>query len=80
MSRLRPHCLAAPAMNYRLPMAGGHLHRREGVVPAQVAGQHPWRQRRRAMPADLLTATAASCPVRYPDPCRQDRRAPDRGM
>lgn len=66
MTRLRRHGLAAPAMTYRLPVARGHFHRHEGVVPAQAAGQLPWRRRRRAMPADLLTAAAASCRVQYP--------------
>jgi len=50
MTRLRRHSLAAPAMTHWLPVAGGHLHRYEGVVPAQVAGQRPWPHRHRARP------------------------------
>jgi len=66
MTRLRPGSLAAPAMNYRFPKVGGHLDRREGVVPAQVAGQRLWRHCRRAVSASLLTAAAASteCSIR----------------
>ena len=66
MTRLRRHSLAAPAMTHRLPVAGGHLHRHEGVVPAQVAGQRLWRHCRRAVSASLLTAAAASteCSIR----------------
>jgi hypothetical protein len=68
MNRLTPHSLPAPVKKYRLPAVGGYLHRHEGVVPAQIPGERPWRHRRRAMSADLLTAAARLLPSVEPRP------------
>ena len=44
MTRLRRHSLAASAMNYPLPVAGGHLHGHEGVLWARMCGGQPGRR------------------------------------
>ena len=47
-----------PMMSCLLPVAEGHLRRRQVKVPTQVADHCLWRHQRRAGLADLLTSAA----------------------